>query len=409
MDEEIKECVNVEALKGNPKLSFFNWLGLCWAFYWRLFLVTCVCMILFLLFVLFLQYVFFWLSYFSPGSTVLPICFTVSKVISLIIALYLAVLVMLRWVLALYNKVFALRIIDSHDNHLIPLKEIKKTEWFKISWSFFWRHILITLLVVIITVIINFIFIYLFKYIQSNSSLSFLYSTKAFFRFILNIVIIFIGLLIIGININWFLRARYKRFKISVLRNHIYTGRNSRRWLIGLLILTLSYTSFVTFSPWKKFVIHGIKYQFAAQTTAKQKPSVIQSDISKEEFISKLFKILTKKRELAKKWKKLSIKNGNYNKNIKIKKEMLKIVSELEVLNVQLEKLKVPKELESIKKLKKEYCIASEKYLILIREFSESSDLEKSIYNIKRKMGHIPKDPSEILKEMLKIIFKNNK
>ena len=399
MEEEINagpEIKNTE--KVNTKFGFLNWLGIAWAFYWRTYLLTVVLAVLFLVL---LKYTFFLLSAFMPASPTLPVVFDVLKWFLAGLACYFASSITVRWIITLKNRIFLLQLTNKAGQE-VPVLEARRSIWFKLGWSFFWRQLILT---VLLGVAILGVFI-LFNYLSTSLPPG----LKAIIRFVLQMLTIFIAVLSVLINIKWFLKSKHKYYDLKLLKNNHSSALKRNIGLICFVIFSVIYAYSMTCSPWKKFLLPiRLNQQFANVQPVSKKNTTFNnlSYDAKKEFVVKFFDIVeTKKKwtpKLAELAEKILLKN---NKNAKMEKRIFKVISKLEALNTKMEMLKVPVGFEPMGKLKKRYCIVYKENLELIRGMIKAKDLKKYCTEILPELNRLQKMANQTIEEMLNILHK---
>ena len=384
----------------NTKFGFLNWLGIAWAFYWRTYLLTVVFAILFLVL---LKYIFFLLSAFLPSNPTLPILFEVLKWLLAGLACYFASSITVRWIITLKRRMFLLQLTDKAGEE-VPVLEAKRSIWFKLGWSFFWRQLILTVLLAMVVLGIFILFNYL------SASLPF--GLKTVIRFVLEMLIIFIAVLSVLINIKWFLKAKYKNYDIRLVERNYTSVAKRNIGLLCLVIFSLIYAYSMTLSPWKKFLLPiRVNQQFAnVQPVVEHTTSSNhQPDNAEKVFITKFFNYLNSKSALLLKLKVLQkeYESKNYEDN-DVKKKIILILAKLDDLDRNIISLQVPDSLREVKKLKNEYDIAIKRYMPILRELS-LTNLNKTYKDIKEKMDAIPVSPRIYEIKMLDIIFREKK
>ena len=380
MGEEVK----------NTKFGFLNWLGIAWAFYWRTYLLTVVFAVLFLVL---LKYTFFLLSAFLPSNPTLPVVFEVLKWFLACLACYFASSITVRWIITLKRWMFLLQLTDKAGKE-VPVLEAKRSIWFKLGWSFFWRQLILTvlLMVVVLGIFIS------FNYIGTSLPIN----LKTSLKFILQMLSIFIAVLSVLLNIKWFLKAKYKNYDIRLVKSHYSSALKRNIGLTCLVIFSVVYAYSMIYTPLNGIVPRLINRKKTKEIEVIRRENIDQKGLDKA-FVEKFLHIMKTEKKLIVKWGDLG-KKKTKNNDKQVTEGLINIINKLEDLNNELELLRAPEGLQGFDKEREKYCSAYHKYLEVCRRLSESDNLKRDDNIIMKDVPDIEKEMSSSGKKMTEIV-----
>ncbi len=390
MGEEFKDNSAVDVVEiENTKFGFLNWLGIAWAFYWRTYLLTVVFAVLFLVL---LKYTFFLLSAFLPSNPTLPVVFDVLKWFLAGLACYFASGITVRWIITLKNRNFLLQLTDKAEKE-VPVLEVKKSIWFKLGWSFFWRQLILTVLLGVAVIGIFVLFNYIGTSMQSG--------LKTVIRFVLQMFSIFLALIAMLLNVKWFLKSKHKYYDLNIIQSN-YSILKRNIGLFFLFVVSVIYAYSMVFTPLNGIVLRLINRKKIRDVEVIHKRNITKKGLDKT-FVEKFLYIMKTEKKLILKWGDLG-KKKTKNNDKQVTEGLINIINKLENLNNELELLKAPEGLQGFEKEREKYCSAYHKYLDVCRRLSESDNLKRDDNIIMKDIPDIEKDMSRSGKKMTEIV-----